>query len=188
MTWIRYVKPNEASGRLKSMYDKYTRPNSKLSNIITAHSLRPHMLEGHMAFYRAMLYHPANQMPLWFLEAIGIYVSYLNECNYCVSHHTLFGRQAIEDKQKWDEIVASLTSGNPESAFEGKELALLKYAGALTLKPSAITDQIIRDLRASGANDGEILEVNQVCGYFSYANRTVLGLGITEEGEYFDEP
>ena len=33
------------------------------------------------------------------------------------------------------------------------------------------------------ADDGEILEVNQVVAYFCYANRTVLGLGVTTEGD-----
>jgi hypothetical protein len=32
-------------------------------------------------------------------------------------------------------------------------------------------------------DDGEILEVNQVTAYFAYANRTVLGLGVTTEGD-----
>ena len=141
MTWINYVLPDEASGHLKSLYEKYTRPKSELSNIITARSLRPHTLEGHMAFYRATLYHSANTLPLWFLEAIGIYVSYLNDCSYCISHHTLFGRQAIDDKQRWEEIVSSLISGNPESVFEGKELALIKYARQVALQPGAITEQ-----------------------------------------------
>jgi AhpD family alkylhydroperoxidase len=125
MTFINYVKSDEASGRLKTIYDKYTRPNSKLSNIISAHSLRPHMLEGHMAFYRAILYHSANKLPLWFLEAIGIYVSYLNGCSYCISHHTLFGRGTIDDKQRWEGIVASLTGGNPESAFRRQGTCLV---------------------------------------------------------------
>ena len=31
--------------------------------------------------------------------------------------------------------------------------------------------------------DGEILEINQVCSYFAYANRTVLGLGVITKGD-----
>ena len=98
-----------------------------------------------------------------------------------------FGGLAIDDKKRWEEIVTSLKNGAPESAFEDKELALLNYAREVTLNPGAITEQTIHKIRAAGADDGEILEVNQISGYFSYANRTVLGLGITEDGEYFDE-
>lgn len=38
-------------------------------------------------------------------------------------------------------------------------------------------------LRSQGLDDGEILEINQVAAYFAYANRTVLGLGVTTEGD-----
>ena len=38
-------------------------------------------------------------------------------------------------------------------------------------------------LREAGFDDGEILELNQVSAYFAYANRTVLGLGITTAGD-----
>jgi hypothetical protein len=34
-----------------------------------------------------------------------------------------------------------------------------------------------------GYTDGEILEINQVSAYFSYANRTVLGLGCSTTGD-----
>ncbi|MGB0507743.1 MAG: alkylhydroperoxidase, partial [Pikeienuella sp.] len=38
-------------------------------------------------------------------------------------------------------------------------------------------------LRSKGWSDGEILEINQVVAYFNYANRTVLGLGCSTEGD-----
>ena len=38
-------------------------------------------------------------------------------------------------------------------------------------------------LRAAGCDDGEILEVNQVCAYFNYSNRLLNGLGVTTEGD-----
>jgi uncharacterized protein YciW len=34
-----------------------------------------------------------------------------------------------------------------------------------------------------GITDGEVLEINQVVSYFNYANRMVLGLGITTYGD-----
>ena len=38
-------------------------------------------------------------------------------------------------------------------------------------------------LRQAGWDDGEILEINQVTAYFAYANRTVLGLGCSTQGD-----
>ena len=184
MTWIDFVPFEDASGRLKTLYDRYKRPNGTVSNIITAHSLRPHLLEGHMALYRAVLGHTANQLPLWFLEAVGVYVSALNRCVYCIDHHDHYGGLAFKGVAgEWRAIVEALLDDRIENAFDGKHLALLRYAATVTRDPASITEWTIRDLRDAGANDGEILEVNQVASYFAYANRTILGLGITLDGE-----
>ena len=43
--------------------------------------------------------------------------------------------------------------------------------------------QVVPLLREAGLDDGQILEINQVTAYFSYANRTVLGLGINTDGD-----
>jgi uncharacterized protein YciW len=46
-----------------------------------------------------------------------------------------------------------------------------------------LTADSLFPLRKAGLSDGEILEINQVTAYFAYANRTVLGLGISTEGD-----
>ncbi|MGB0867873.1 MAG: hypothetical protein ACPGSC_15280, partial [Granulosicoccaceae bacterium] len=38
-------------------------------------------------------------------------------------------------------------------------------------------------MRQAGVSDGEILEVNQVVGYFCYANRLLNGLGVSLAGD-----
>ncbi len=42
---------------------------------------------------------------------------------------------------------------------------------------------MVAGMRAAGYDDGEILEINQVTAYFAYANRTVLGLGCSTDGD-----
>jgi uncharacterized protein YciW len=42
---------------------------------------------------------------------------------------------------------------------------------------------MVIELRNAGYEDGEILEINQVVSYFAYANRTVLGLGCSTDGD-----
>ena len=59
----------------------------------------------------------------------------------------------------------------------------MEYARKLTHNPGSIREESIEKLRADGFTDGEILEINQVCAYFSYANRTVLGLGCSTKGD-----
>ncbi len=59
----------------------------------------------------------------------------------------------------------------------------MHYAKLLTQTPAAVEEEQIKALREAGLDDGEILEINQVISYFTYANRTVLGLGVTTAGD-----
>lgn len=144
MTWIEFVPFREATGRLRGLYDKYKRPNDTIANIVSAHSIRPHMLEGHMAFYRAVIGHSANKLPLWFLEAVGVYVSALNSCDYCVDHHSHFGGLAFDGKaDEWASITEAMVDDRPGEVFDGKVLALLGYAKQVTMHPG-IADRPVR--------------------------------------------
>lgn len=149
-----------------------------------AHSLRPASLEGHMALYKNVLHHNANQIPKWFLETIGVYVSLLNKCDYCVDHHFAGLIRLLNDDNKAEAIKTGLHIGDLSAAgLTQKEVAAIQYTATLTKTPANISKDDIAALHRAGWNDGEILEINQVAAYFSYANRTVLGLGVTTEGD-----
>jgi len=49
MTWIKIIPFEGATGRLRKLYDRVTGPDNNVDNIMMAHSLRPHSMEGHMA-------------------------------------------------------------------------------------------------------------------------------------------
>jgi len=183
MTWITTISYDAAEGALKKLYDRIKGPDNNIDNIMMAHSLRPHTMEGHMAIYKYALHHPRNTLPKAYLETIGVYVSLLNECRYCIDHHFAGLLRLLGDEQRGTEIRAALDDGNPAAAFDGKELAGLLYVDKLTLNATSLTSADVDGLREAGLNDGEILEINQVAAYFNYANRTVLGLGINTEGD-----
>ena len=87
MTWIKTISFADATGRLRQLYERVTGPGDNVDNIMLAHSLRPHSMEGHMHLYKYVLHHSGNTVDKWFLETIGVYVSLLNDCAYCVEHH-----------------------------------------------------------------------------------------------------
>ncbi|MAM85099.1 MAG: alkylhydroperoxidase [Acidobacteria bacterium] len=182
-SWIRVVPYEASQGELRRLYDIVGGASGNIDNVVKVHSLRPHTLEGHYTLYRAVLHDPANQLPAWFLEALGVYTSLLNHGHYSVAHHALGFRHALNQNERADTILEALESDQPDSAFAGKELALLRYARQLTLTPGHIEKGDVERLRSAGATDGEILEVNQVVAYFNYANRVLNGLGVTTEGD-----
>ncbi len=184
MPFIKVIHPDQAEGRLKKIYDKVTGPNGQVDNVLQIHSLRPHTLEGHMALYKAVLHHPRNDLPKWFLEAIGVLVSLLNDCSYCAKHHAAgMKRLMSKEPEKFEACHEQLHRDHPGAPFSEAEQAALEYARKLTLAPGFVAECDLQPMRDAGYSDGQIFEVNQVTAYFAYANRTVTGLGVHTEGE-----
>ena len=182
MSWIETVAVSEATGRLKDLYDRIKGPDQTVDNILVAQSLRPHTLEGHMALYKSVLHHASNTSPKWRLEFIGVWVSLLNGCSYCVAHHFEGLRRELGDDARAKEMRQALERDR-FSYFAKEERAVLAYTFKLTTDPSSVVEDDLAALRDAGFTDGEILEFNQVISYFAYANRTVLGLGVKTEAE-----
>ena len=181
--WIKMIADDEADETLKPFFDRARTPHGTVDNVMRAHSLRPHTMDGHVVLYRSVLHNPDNTLPFWFLEVVASYVSILNNCDYSLSHHFTNARRLIGNDARADAVRAALDAHRPEDAFVGKELALLVYAGKLTTEVGAMTEADIGAVRAASVDDGEILEVNQVCAYFNYSNRLLNGLGVTTEGD-----
>ncbi|WP_075342819.1 carboxymuconolactone decarboxylase family protein [Tenacibaculum agarivorans] len=183
MSWIEVISFDKAKGKLKSLYEKVTGPNNNVDNIMMIHSLRPHTMVGHMAIYKNVLHNSANKLPKWYLETLGVYVSMLNKCDYCIEHHFEGLKRLLNDDEKSKEIRKELENDSFKSIEkEGYQQGLL-YAKKLTLYPNQLVKNDIVDLKEKGITEGEILEINQVVSYFNYANRTVLGLGVTTKGD-----
>jgi uncharacterized peroxidase-related enzyme len=181
--WINFVSYLESDGKLRTLYDRIKGPNDNVDNIMMVHSLRPHSLEGHMAIYKNVLHHTSNSLPKWLLELTGVYVSLLNACEYCVEHHFNGLKRLLRDDARANTMRAALERNELETVFDARETAILRYAEALTKSPASMTESLVQAMREAGLSDGEILEINQVVSYFAYANRTVLGLGVTTDGD-----
>ncbi len=183
MSWIDTISYDDSQGDLRQLYDRIKGPDNNVDNIMLAHSLRSHTMLGHMTLYKYVLHHPRNTLPKAYLEAIGVYVSSLNNCGYCLEHHFAGMVRLLGNAERADTIRQALEDRRPEAAFDGTELAGLNYASKLTLSADQVVEDDIEALRQAGLDDGEILEINQVTAYFSYANRTVLGLGVGTDGD-----
>ena len=137
-----------------------------------------------MAVYKYVLHHSDNTIPKWFLEAIGVWVSHLNGCGYCVEHHFAGMKRLMRDDARSDALRAAITADDvPAMPLDAREQAAMRYAERLARAPQDMAETDVQALRMAAWDDGEILEINQVTSYFCYANRTVLGLGCSTEGD-----
>ncbi|MEH6741579.1 MAG: peroxidase-related enzyme [Sulfitobacter sp.] len=184
MAWIKTVPFEAATGKLKQLYARVTGPDNNVDNIMMMHSLRPHTMEAHMAVYKYILHHSANTIPKWFLEAIGVWVSRTNGCAYCVDHHFAGMKRLLGDDPRSDALRVAIGAGDIDAMpLDAREKAAMRYAQKLAETPAGMVEADVQALRGAGWEDGEILEINQVTAYFCYANRTVLGLGCSTDGD-----
>ena len=184
------ISDDEADPDLLEALHLARTPHGTVDNVMRAHSLRPNTMKGHVILYRAALHDDANTLPQWLQETISSYVSILNDCPYSLANHWANARHLIGDDVKADAAEKALHARTPELVFDGYELALLRYAEKLTLTPGQMCRADIDALKQHGADDGEILEANQIIGYFNYVNRHLNGLGVTTDGDivgYYSE-
>ena len=177
------ISDEDADAELRAALDLARTPHGTVDNVMRVHSLRPNTMRGHVILYRAALHDDANTLPEWLQETISSYVSILNDCAYSLANHWANARHLIDDVARADAIETALQARRPEDAFDGAELALLGYAEKLTLRPGEMVEADVVALRAAGVDDGQILEANQIVGYFNYVNRCLNGLGVTTEGD-----
>ena len=183
MTWIDTIDYEQAKGRLKKLYDNVKPPQGQIDNILTAHSLRPRTLHAHLTLYKEVMHTRPNELSNRERELVGVCVSILNGCNYCVKHHTTGLAKHVGSQELAEELAQASVDNIQSSNMTQREVKLCEYAKKLTLNPSEMVEEDIIKLREAGLSDAGILDLNQITAYFSYANRTVLGLGITTEGD-----
>ena len=181
--WIKMIPDDQADPELLAVLKLARTPHGTVDNVMRVHSLRPNTMRGHVSLYRAALHDDANTLPQWLQETISSYVSILNDCPYSLANHWANARHLIDDEARAEMIEAALHNRTPEDALDGAELALLRYSEKLTSSPGAMVESDIEVLRAAGVDDGQILEANQIVGYFNYVNRCLNGLGVTTEGD-----
>lgn len=81
MAWIKVIQEDEADGRLKALYDKYTDPWGGVDNILKIHSLNVKSLQTHFDLYAHLMRGPSDLSRIQ-REMIAVVASAVNHCHY----------------------------------------------------------------------------------------------------------
>ena len=181
--WIKMISDKDADEELSEVLNLARTPHGTVDNVMRVHSLRPSTMKGHVTLYRAALHDESNTIPMWFQETISSYVSILNDCPYSYANHWKNAAHLMQDPTKAKQVEIALNAKKPKSHFIGAELVMLEYTEKLTLKPGEMVETDVIKLRENGVDDGQILELNQIIGYFNYVNRLLNGLVFTTSGD-----
>jgi uncharacterized peroxidase-related enzyme len=179
MSYIETIELDDAGGDLAELYRRAGNPDGTIDNVMSVHSLNPESLRTHFEMYVAAM-HKSSPLSRAEREMVGVVVSRLNGCDYCVRHHLAGLKRLVpEDRHRaLDHLATGRVVDLPD-----REAALVAYATKLTANPHDMDHLDVERLRKVGLDDRAILDLAQVIGYFNYVNRIVRGLGVQLEDE-----
>ncbi len=173
MSWINEVEYGEAEGKTKEVYDKIKDQRGKLSNIMKVQSMMPEAMKHHLDLYLSIMFKD-RYLSREQCEMIGVLVSSINGCDYCVNHHA----EALNHFWKDQKKIKELKKDYEKIDISKKEKNMLDFVKRSTERPSSIREEDLDDLRKAGFSDEEILNISMVSSYFNFVNRIALTLGV----------
>ena len=177
MPRINVIEHDEATGKLKEIYDGLTKSRGKLAEVHKIQSLRPKSIVAHMDLYMEIMY-SRSDLTREERELIATIVSITNGCKYCTKHHA----EALNFYWKDDSRIDKLIKEELDEILSPKEMALSKFAKHLTNNPDQHENiDYTQKLRNLELSDAAILDVVLVTAYFNFVNRIVLSLGVNLE-------
>jgi uncharacterized peroxidase-related enzyme len=171
MERITPINPQSAQGRVKELLDAVKARLGIVPNMTRSMAVSPAVLDGYLGFIGAL---GGGVLPARVREQLALEVGEANQCNYCVSAHSLLGKRAgLSDQDVLD-------SRRGECAADHKADALLRFARTVLEKRGMIADADLAPVRQAGYGDAEIAEVvahvglNVFTNYFNSVAGTAL--------------
>lgn len=184
MAYITTIDESRASGDLAAMYTRYARPvgenASAVNDILKVHSSNPPAIEAHVgiAVSALLMESPLSRIER---EIIGVVVSLVNGCEYCLNHHANALEKLLPDDRKG--IVEPLATDGETDGLTDREEAIAKYVQKITIDPGGMTGGDIGALKGAGLTEREVHDVVHAAAYCAYASRIALGLGASIEAD-----
>ncbi|MBR0643120.1 carboxymuconolactone decarboxylase family protein [Plastoroseomonas hellenica] len=176
MARVRDIPSSELPPDLADIYERFAADYGPFRNQVAVFAHVPAALRHLMAMLMEL--REAKTLPKRYLEIAIIVVSKLNECHYCVAHHTPFLTVEGISPAGIDRILDY--RDHPE--LDEVDRVVVEWAIAAWETPNRIRDALYQRLRAhfSEAQVVELTLRTTLCGFF---NRFNDALQIEEEQE-----
>lgn len=173
MSWIEEVEYKEGEGKAKEVYKKIREERGKLSNIMKVQSLMPSAMAHHLDLYLSIMFEDRS-LSRERCEMIGVVVSSINGCNYCINHHAEALDHFWDDREKTNTLIED----HEDLDLSSEDRAMLDFAERTTEKPDTVKEEDLDELRNQGFSDDQILNIAMITSYFNFVNRIALSLGV----------
>ena len=173
---IDSIPEAKAEGRVKKVYDELKDSLGMVPNVFKALSLWSKGLELYVEMFKGMMF-ADTKLTRGVKEMIAATVSRVNQCDYCLNHHTNFMTLYGISPAVSEQIVS-----DPQSAdISEAEKRLLAYVEKVTRHACQVTDADVDGLKEIGWAHEEILEATLVTSLFNAINRFADALGVQPE-------
>ncbi len=174
MARVRDVEIHEVPEEVRPTYQRFATEYGSFLNQVKVFAHRPPAVKHIMG----LLLDLADEaiLPKRYLEIALVVVSKLNECTYCVAHHT----PRLVDQGLGPETVANILEPDCPGLDEVDKL-VRDYAVQVTTRPQYLRDAIFEELKKH-FSEVEIVELTlrtALCGFFNRFN-DALQIGMEE--------
>lgn len=113
-------------------------------------------------------------------EMIGVVVSSINRCFYCLTAHGHAVRELSDDPKLGEMMVMNWRVAD----LSPRHQAMLGFAEKLTKSSSEIIETDRQALRDAGFSDRDIWDITNVAGFFNMTNRVASATDMRPNDEY----
>lgn len=165
MARVRDVAAHEVPGDARLVYERFSRDYGPFLNQVKVFAQRPPVLKHIMG----LLLDLADEalLPKRYLEIALVVVSKLNECSYCVAHHT---PRLVDQGLPPDTVARILDADCP--GLDPIDRLVRDYAVQVTTRPNRIPDGMFTELKRH-FTEAQVVELTvrtALCGFFNRVN------------------
>ncbi|MBI3375359.1 MAG: carboxymuconolactone decarboxylase family protein [Betaproteobacteria bacterium] len=160
MARLNVVTPQQASGRVKELFDGIQASVGMIPQIYQGVANSAAALEGVLHLGKTL---STGQLSGTEIEAVKLVVSQAYGCNYCLAVHTLLGKKHGLTE---NETIA-IRRGTAEAPRLG---ALVDFVNSVMRPEGSATDDTVRAVRAAGYNDAQVAEILLVVAQTVFTN------------------
>jgi len=169
MARVRDVSIDEVPDDVKPTYERFANEYGPFLNQVQVFAHRPTAVRHIMGML--LDFKDEQILPKRYLEIALVVVSKLNECRYCVAHHT---PRLIEQGLEAETVANILEPDCPN--MDAVDLLVRDYAVAVTENAQTIRDRMFEELRRHFTEE-QIVELTlrtALCGFFNRFNDALM--------------
>jgi uncharacterized peroxidase-related enzyme len=179
ITALDLTPAEELSDSTKAYFNKCRDKLGLVPNVLLSYAFDEKKLRAFTDMYNDLMLGESGLSKLE-REMIGVAVSSVNHCYYCLTAHGAAVRLLSGDPALGEMMVMNYRAAN----LPPKQKAMLDFAVKLTQTPAKIEEPDRAALRKVGFSDRDIWDIASAAAFFNMSNRMASAVDMRPNAEY----